>query len=126
MPVYVDDMHLTHLGKLGRMKMCHMLATTDDELHAMADLIGVDRKHWQAPPHDSHYDIAMSKRAAAVRHGAIECTMREAAYMNRIRRETGVMCSLDVARAFFSDRAREFARRRGERQQADLFAEPSA
>ena len=40
---------------------------TDAELHAMADAIGVSRRWHQAPPkHRSHYDIALSKRAAAI------------------------------------------------------------
>jgi hypothetical protein len=36
MTIYVDDMK----AAFGRMKMCHMIADTDDELHAMADRIG--------------------------------------------------------------------------------------
>lgn len=70
----------------GRMVMCHMLADTEDELDAMADKIGVARR-WKQ--HDkekkigtigalTHYDIAKSKRALAIEHGAIACdTMRE-------------------------------------------------
>lgn len=86
MAVYVDDMR----APFGRLIMCHMLADTDDELHAMADLIGVARRWHQAPPrHDSHYDIALSKRALAVRHGAIEVTLREAGAMNSFRRFHG-------------------------------------
>lgn len=121
MAVYVDDMHTTDMGRFGRMKMCHMLATSDDELHAMAEAIGVARKHWQAPPHDSHYDIAMSKRALAVQLGALECTMREAVFMLRVKRKTGVMGSLEDARAFFAERAVEVSRRRYEVTQLDLF-----
>lgn len=69
MAVYVDNMR----AKFGRMVMCHMLADTDEELHAMADKIGVDRKWHQAPgTYKSHYDIALSKRALAVENGAIE------------------------------------------------------
>jgi hypothetical protein len=66
--VYVDDMQAT----FGRMKMCHMVADTDDELHAMADRIGVARKWHQKPgtPH-SHYDICLSKRAIALEAGAV-------------------------------------------------------
>ncbi len=45
MTVYVDDMQ----AQYGRMKMCHMIADTDEELHAMADLIGIARKWWQSP-----------------------------------------------------------------------------
>jgi len=87
MTVYVDNMQAAY----GRMKMCHMLADTDEELHAMADLIGVDRKWWQSPEKTSgsHYDIAISKRAIAVANGAIEITIRQAAVMNAMRRVTG-------------------------------------
>ncbi|WP_294636583.1 DUF4031 domain-containing protein [uncultured Aquabacterium sp.] len=69
MGVYVDDMQASY----GRMVMCHMVADTDEELHAMADAIGVSRKWHQkgGTPH-SHYDICRSKRAQAVRLGAIE------------------------------------------------------
>lgn len=86
MTVYVDDMR----APFGRLIMCHMLADTDAELHTMADRIGVARRWHQAPPrHDSHYDIALSKRALAVRAGAVEITWRQAASMNMRRRATG-------------------------------------
>ncbi|ETR75057.1 hypothetical protein X566_20050 [Afipia sp. P52-10] len=85
MTVYVDDMR----ARFGRMTMCHMIADSDDELHAMADLIGVKRKWHQAPPaHDSHYDIALSKRAKAVAAGAVEITLRQCAAMSAYRRMT--------------------------------------
>lgn len=87
MSVYVDDMKAPY----GRMVMCHMLADTDDELHAMADRIGVARRWWQSPAKTSgsHYDIAQSKRAAAVQQGAVEITWRQAGAMNTRRRITG-------------------------------------
>ena len=74
MPVYVDDMAAPYRG----MKMCHMVADTDDELHAMADQIGVSRRWHQKPgtPH-SHYDVCLTKRALAVKLGAQEITRRE-------------------------------------------------
>jgi hypothetical protein len=77
------------MGGLGRMKMSHMLADTDEELHAMADRIGVDRKHHQNGMSGSHYDIALSKRALAVQSGAVEITLRQAAMMTKHRRQTG-------------------------------------
>lgn len=85
--MYVDDMR----AKYGRMVMCHMLADTDRELHAMAGRIGVARRWWQAPPHDSHYDIARSKRTLAVAAGAVEITWKQAGCMNLRRRATGVL-----------------------------------
>ena len=81
--VYVDDMR----APFGRMVMCHMLADTDDELHAMADRIGVARRWHQKPgTHRSHYDICLAKRAQAVAAGAIEVTQREAARITRRKR----------------------------------------
>lgn len=99
MAVYVDDMHLDAMGAFRKMKMSHMLADTDAELHAMAALIGVQRKWHQGPPksRSSHYDIALSKRALAVQAGAIEITMRQAAAMNARRRLTGELGLPDEA-----------------------------
>lgn len=106
MAVYVDDMR----AKYGRYVMCHMLADTDEELHAMAAAIGVARKWWQAPPaHTSHYDIALSKRGLAIGHGAIEITKREAAYMCKLRRTTGTLGKLGDVRAHVSARQQVFA-----------------
>lgn len=65
--------------------MCHMIADTEDELHAMADRIGVNRKWFQG----DHYDIARSKRRRAVRFGAVEITWREAGRIMGIRRKGG-------------------------------------
>lgn len=78
MTVYVDSME----AAFGRMVMCHMWADTDAELLAMADAIGVARKWIQGHPFLSfgkhrdaswvHFDIAKSKRAQAVKLGAVE------------------------------------------------------
>lgn len=87
MTVYVDDMS----APFGRMKMCHMLADSDDELHAMADKIGVARKWWQSPAKTSgsHYDIALIKKALALEAGAVAITWKQASAMNARRRVTG-------------------------------------
>lgn len=71
MSVYVDQAVWPHRSMI----MCHMIADTPNELHAMADRIGIERRWFQAPPKASfwHYDIAKSKRALAVAAGAIEC-----------------------------------------------------
>ncbi len=88
MPVYVDNMK----AKYGRLIMCHMLADSDEELHEMAYKIGVARKWHQSPPkHDSHYDIALSKRSLALEHGAIEITWKQASAMNMRRRIEGIL-----------------------------------
>jgi hypothetical protein len=80
--VYVD----ASLYGFGRMVMCHMIADTPDELHAMADRIGVARKWFQAKASFPHYDIAKSKRAEAVAAGAKEVGRNElVAAMRRIR-----------------------------------------
>lgn len=54
--------------------MCHMAADTIAELHAMADAIGVARRHYQGPPVTKWpcHDICKAKRAVAVRLGALE------------------------------------------------------
>ena len=84
MTVYVDDMR----AKYGRMIMCHMLADTDDELHAMAEKIGIARKWHQHHGTDrNHYDICMSKRKMAVDLGAVEITMRDAVSIMKRKRE---------------------------------------
>lgn len=83
MSVYVDDMRASY----GRMVMCHMLADTDVELHAMADKIGVARRwHQKARTPYSHYDIALSKRAMAVQFGAVEITQRQSVEIIRAKR----------------------------------------
>lgn len=84
--VYVDDMKAEYKPshRSGQIKyiMCHMIADTEEELHAMADKIGVARKWYQG----DHYDITQSKRELAVKAGAKELTLRELANMAMKRR----------------------------------------
>ena len=70
MTVYVDPA----IHRYRNMIMCHMWADSEAELFAMADRICVARKWIQRPPKASwvHFDIAKSKRALAVRAGAVE------------------------------------------------------
>lgn len=70
MACYVDASIHRYRG----MVMCHLWADSEDELMAMVDRIGVDRRWAQRPPKASwlHFDIAKSKRALAVAAGAIE------------------------------------------------------
>jgi alkanesulfonate monooxygenase SsuD/methylene tetrahydromethanopterin reductase-like flavin-dependent oxidoreductase (luciferase family) len=83
--VYVDDMEADFKPDHApgrKYVMCHMIADTDAELHAMADKIGVARKWFQG----DHYDIAKSKRTLAVRAGAREITQRQLGCMALLRR----------------------------------------
>lgn len=71
--IYVDN----PIYKLGRMNMCHMVSDTSiDQLHEMADKIGVDRKHFQKKSRP-HYDVCKAKRALAISHGAKPVSGRE-------------------------------------------------
>ncbi|MBR8507411.1 DUF4031 domain-containing protein [Burkholderia cenocepacia] len=93
MTVYVDDMYRSPVGRFGRMKMSHLIADTTDEL-AMAREIGVKPKWIQHPgTRDEHFDIAISKRAAAIAAGAIPITYRQCGAMNKRRRVTGALGS---------------------------------
>lgn len=74
MAVYVD----TPRHPVGRMIMCHMLADSIEELLAMADQIGVDRK-WFQPLSHPHFDICKAKRAKAIAAGAVEVDRRQLA-----------------------------------------------
>lgn len=69
MSVYLDD------ARLGfrRMTMSHLMADTLEELHAFADRLGLKREWFQG----DHYDLAESKRAKALKLGAIAVTQRQ-------------------------------------------------
>lgn len=83
MSVYVDNMR----AAFGRMTMCHMVADSTEELLAMADTIGVQRKWLQdAGTRREHFDIALSKRALAVKAGAKEITMHQLSHFLHARR----------------------------------------
>ncbi len=84
MAVYVDDMYKYPMGRFGRMKMSHMMADTDEELHAMAAKIRIARKwcqHEAAGKGYIHYDICMSMRNKAIALGAKSITLKEMSAM---------------------------------------------
>lgn len=67
--------------------MCHMTADTLDELHTMADKIGMERRWFQEPPKASypHYDIPEHKRDQALSLGAVEvCSRTVLHYASRL------------------------------------------
>jgi len=86
MTVYVDDMHLTNMGRLGRMKMCHMTADSTEELLKMAYNLGMSRDWLQEEgTWKEHFDVATGKRAKAVALGAVEITMKQTVALAKAR-----------------------------------------
>lgn len=77
MVVYVDNMFKYAMGNFRGMKMSHMIADTDAELHAMAKRVGLKRKWFQG----DHYDLSMSLRKLAIAAGAVPITLRQCAIM---------------------------------------------
>jgi hypothetical protein len=73
MSVYVDQ----PVHRFRNVMMCHMLADSPEELHAMADRIGMARKWYQHDASTPHYDLSKEKRAAAVAAGAVEVNRRD-------------------------------------------------
>lgn len=71
MSVFVDS----GTRRYGRMIMCHMIADSRAELLEMAKRIGVQLRWLQdSGTYREHFDICQSKRALAVKLGAIEVT----------------------------------------------------
>lgn len=69
MTVYVDDAEIPFRG----MRMSHMIADTEEELHRMADEIGLKRSWYQG----DHYDVSLSKKKEAIEAGAEQVSWRE-------------------------------------------------
>lgn len=65
--VYVDSAFIP----FRRMLMCHMIADTLPELHAMAQRIGMKLEWFQVNASFPHYDVAKGRRAKAIEYGAI-------------------------------------------------------
>jgi len=85
--VYVDRA----IWKYGRMLMCHMIADSEEELHQMADKLGIKRKWYQTHTNYRHYDISKGKREQAIKFGAKALTWREFIIKARELQELGVV-----------------------------------
>lgn len=72
MSVYVD----TARNKFKRMVMCHLMADTLEELHEFAARLGMKRA-WYQPVSTPHYDLSLSRRALALKLGAVEIDERK-------------------------------------------------
>lgn len=81
MAVYLDKAR----NRFGRMIMCHMIADTPEELHGMAEKIGLKRL-WFQKKSLPHYDVSLTRRQIALLQGAIECDRRTfAGHLRRLR-----------------------------------------
>jgi hypothetical protein len=93
MSVYVDS----YFAPYGRMHMSHMIADSLEELHVMADRIGVARRWFQERSSFPHYDVCKSKRELAIRLGAIPLDRR--AYVFKMRELRPNFCRMSVRSA---------------------------
>lgn len=92
MTVYVDQLIATKPYRKSAnerwnwTQSCHMMADSEEELHAFAAQLGLKRawyqnKHPNAKLH--HYDLTSNKRTQALRLGAQEMTREQ--FVERIR-----------------------------------------
>ena len=94
MTVYVDDARIP--ARVGRhdSRWSHLIADSQDELHAFAASIGLKRSWFQPgrpvagkPSHLWHYDVTDGKRQQAIAAGAVPVTWREMGDITRARRQ---------------------------------------
>jgi hypothetical protein len=89
MTVYLDDWRQpARLGPLDD-RWSHLVADTDEELHAFAARLGMQRSWFQANarrPHQAHYDVPDRLRPEALALGAVAVTWRQVGRMMRARR----------------------------------------
>jgi hypothetical protein len=67
----------TRKYKYGRMIMSHMVADSLDELHNMAQFIGIPQKYFQNKKGKPHYDVSQVKKRKALALGAKEVNDRQ-------------------------------------------------
>lgn len=91
MSVYVDNL-IQHDSEnvpppFRRQPTCHMYADTVEELHAMADRIGLKRIWFQNHhPEFPHYDLVPVRRNHALQLGAVATDRRHVVEFVRARR----------------------------------------
>lgn len=56
---------------------CHMWSDDLEALHEMAAKIGMRRDWFQNKARFPHYDLVASRREAAIRYGAVECSLMD-------------------------------------------------
>lgn len=67
MSVYVDDAVHAWRGQ----RWAHLMADTLDELHTMAQRLGIPRRAFQNKTSGAHYDVTTELREQAIALGAI-------------------------------------------------------
>ena len=72
MTVYIDDCMIP----FGRMLMSHMMGTDLQELHDLAQKIGL-RREWFQDKRIPHYDVSKAKRIEAIQAGAVKIMCSE-------------------------------------------------
>jgi hypothetical protein len=85
-PAYVDTVRSYPGAGLRFTEFCHLLADDRDELHLLADRLGMPRRFFQDHPWRWHYDLPAHLRVTAVELGAVEVTMHEVGALLRHRR----------------------------------------
>ena len=86
MTCYVDTVRAYPGAGLRYDRFCHLLADDRDELHAMADALGIPRRFFQDHPWRWHHDLPEHLRARAVGLGARELSLHEVGMLLRRRR----------------------------------------
>jgi hypothetical protein len=89
MTAYLDDWRQpARLGPVDD-RWSHLLADTDEELHAFAVRMGMKREwfqHRSHRPHQAHYDVPERSRGRALALGAVPVSWRQVGRMMRQRR----------------------------------------
>lgn len=87
MTVYVDDSFIP--AKVGRYssRWCHLMADTTEELVTFAKRLGLKPSYIQHPGKPvEHFDVTESKRAQALRMGAVEIGWRDTVPLIKAKR----------------------------------------
>jgi hypothetical protein len=88
---YVDTVRDYPNAGLRHSRFCHLLADTREELHTMAEALGIPHRYFQDHPWRWHHDLPEPLRARAVELGAREITMHEVgALLKRRKTELGM------------------------------------
>ena len=86
MTCYVDAVREYPDAGLRHTRFCHLLADTREELHELADDLGIPRRYFQDHPWRWHHDLPEPLRERAIALGAREVTLREVGLLLRRRK----------------------------------------